>query len=145
MTSLRLMLLGESSVQLSSFVSERVEGRRNANELSFLASDGEHLGTDVNRSDASFVSFRNFKLVTNTTSSYFIIWINLFGKEEIRNGGAKGHSGAVVLHFSGCGVKPWDLIFTRYLAEKSENFDPVKPFLWRSRFGSVKMGSKGSN
>lgn len=33
--------------------------------------------------------------------------------EEIRNGGAKGHSGAVVLHFSGCGVKPWDLIFSR--------------------------------
>eukprot|EP00434_Breviolum_minutum_P025287 symbB.v1.2.022341.t1/scaffold1934.1/size95668/7 len=33
--------------------------------------------------------------------------------EEIRNGGAKGHNGAVILHFSGCGVKPWDLIFSR--------------------------------
>ena len=36
-------------------------------------------------------------------------------EEEIRNGGAKGHSGAVILHFSGCGVKPWDLIFSRFL------------------------------
>ena len=32
--------------------------------------------------------------------------------EEIRNGGSVGHSGAVILHFSGCGVKPWDLLFT---------------------------------
>ncbi len=36
-------------------------------------------------------------------------------EEEIRNGGAKGHNGAVILHFSGCGVKPWDLIFSRFL------------------------------
>jgi len=31
--------------------------------------------------------------------------------EMIRAGGAAGHVGAVVLHFSGTGVKPWDLLF----------------------------------
>ena len=31
--------------------------------------------------------------------------------EEVRNGGSVGHSGAVILHFSGCRVKPWDLLF----------------------------------
>ncbi len=33
--------------------------------------------------------------------------------ERIRAGGAPGHPGAAVLHFSGTGVKPWDLLFER--------------------------------
>eukprot|EP00931_Biecheleriopsis_adriatica_P067057 TRINITY_DN41262_c0_g1_i1.p1 TRINITY_DN41262_c0_g1~~TRINITY_DN41262_c0_g1_i1.p1 ORF type:complete len:351 (-),score=78.15 TRINITY_DN41262_c0_g1_i1:193-1245(-) len=31
--------------------------------------------------------------------------------ESIRNGGIPGHAGAVVLHYSGTGVKPWDLLY----------------------------------
>ena len=33
--------------------------------------------------------------------------------ELIRAGGAPGHGGAAVLHYSGTGVKPWDLLFER--------------------------------
>ena len=33
--------------------------------------------------------------------------------EAIRAGGATGHAGAAVLHYSGIGVKPWDLLFER--------------------------------
>eukprot|EP00930_Biecheleria_cincta_P089523 TRINITY_DN78850_c0_g1_i1.p1 TRINITY_DN78850_c0_g1~~TRINITY_DN78850_c0_g1_i1.p1 ORF type:complete len:546 (-),score=97.69 TRINITY_DN78850_c0_g1_i1:29-1666(-) len=31
--------------------------------------------------------------------------------EEVRAGGAPGHVGATVLHYSGTGIKPWDLLY----------------------------------